>query len=71
MLDLSDTAGWRESGDEVEQEGMQRSGQEMARADHILWVRDATRDASTTRDAEQERLYPHRHKITVITTNAT
>ena len=66
LLDLSDTAGWRESGDEVEQEGMQRSGQEMARADHILWVRDAACATSATRDAEQERLYPHRHKITVI-----
>ncbi|MEE4281225.1 MAG: tRNA uridine-5-carboxymethylaminomethyl(34) synthesis GTPase MnmE [Pseudomonadales bacterium] len=39
-LHIVDTAGLRESGDEVEQEGIRRAWQEMESADHILLVVD-------------------------------
>ncbi|MGB5637751.1 MAG: tRNA uridine-5-carboxymethylaminomethyl(34) synthesis GTPase MnmE [Sedimenticolaceae bacterium] len=39
-----DTAGLRESGDEVEREGVRRARAEIARADHALWVFDGQQD---------------------------
>jgi tRNA modification GTPase len=39
-LHLIDTAGLRESGDRIEQEGVRRAREEIARADRILWVFD-------------------------------
>lgn len=39
-LHLVDTAGLRDAGDEIEQEGMRRTRAEAAAADHILWVSD-------------------------------
>ncbi len=43
-LHLIDTAGLRESEDRVEQEGVRRAREEMARADRILWVFDDRAD---------------------------
>jgi tRNA modification GTPase len=43
-LHLIDTAGMRESGDRVEQEGVRRAREEIARADRILWVFDGGSD---------------------------
>jgi tRNA modification GTPase len=43
-LHLIDTAGLRESGDRVEQEGVRRAREEIARADRILWVFDGGAD---------------------------
>ncbi len=43
-LHLIDTAGLRESGDRVEQEGVRRAREEIARADRILWVFDGQAD---------------------------
>jgi tRNA modification GTPase len=43
-LHLIDTAGLRESGDRVEQEGVRRAREEIARADRILWVFDGRAD---------------------------
>ncbi len=39
-LHLVDTAGLRESSDQVEQEGIRRAREEIANADHILWIFD-------------------------------
>lgn len=45
-LRLVDTAGLRESGDEIEQHGIHRTGKEIERADLMIEVVDATRPAS-------------------------
>lgn len=51
-LHIVDTAGLRESGDAVEQEGIRRAWLEMSSADRILLVVDSTtEDASLPRDA--------------------
>ncbi|MCH9715596.1 MAG: tRNA uridine-5-carboxymethylaminomethyl(34) synthesis GTPase MnmE, partial [Gammaproteobacteria bacterium] len=41
-LHIIDTAGLRESGDEIEQEGMRRAHQEIEKADAVLWIKDIT-----------------------------
>jgi tRNA modification GTPase len=46
-LHIVDTAGLRESGDAVEQEGMRRAWQEMESADRILLVVDGSRESPT------------------------
>ncbi len=43
-LHLIDTAGLRESGDQVEQEGIRRAREQIANADRILWVFDDQAD---------------------------
>ena len=54
-LHIVDTAGLRESGDAVEQEGIRRAWQEMASADRILLVidGDASSDSSVDANADQ------------------
>lgn len=41
-LYIVDTAGLRKTKDEIEQEGIKRSLSEIGKADHILWIVDAT-----------------------------
>lgn len=43
-LHLIDTAGLRESGDQVEQEGIRRAREQIANADRVLWVFDDKTD---------------------------
>ena len=43
-LHLVDTAGLREAGDAVEQEGVRRAREQLALADHALWVFDGMAD---------------------------
>ena len=43
-LHLIDTAGLRESGDQVEQEGIRRAREQIANADRVLWVFDDQAD---------------------------
>lgn len=43
-IHLIDTAGIRESDNEVEREGIKRAQQQLHQADHILWVYDAVND---------------------------
>lgn len=43
-LHIVDTAGLREANDEVEREGVRRARDEIARADHALWVFDGETD---------------------------
>ncbi|MCA1798429.1 MAG: tRNA modification GTPase [Xanthomonadaceae bacterium] len=45
---IIDTAGLREAGDAVEQEGVRRARAEIVRADHVLMVVDATQPAAAT-----------------------
>src|SRR5690606_13915828 len=46
-LHIIDTAGLRDSPDEVEQEGIRRAWREIEKADHILLVVDSSRDTTT------------------------
>ncbi len=58
-LHVLDTAGLREAGDLVEEEGIRRAHAEMARADRVLFVIDAAADpAGTAFQAERARLPP-------------
>ena len=45
-LHLVDTAGLRDTADPVEREGVRRAREQIARADHALWVFDGSTDAS-------------------------
>jgi tRNA modification GTPase len=47
-LHIVDTAGLREANDEVEREGVRRARDEIARADHALWVFDGEKDPSAS-----------------------
>ncbi len=47
-LHIVDTAGLRESGDVVERAGVQRAREQIARADHALWVFDGADDPEAT-----------------------
>ena len=49
-LHIVDTAGLRDSGDEVEREGIRRAWNEIESADHVLLVVDAT---ASSRDDDQ------------------
>ncbi len=56
VLRLSDTAGIRESSDEVERLGIDRSRAAATDADVVVWVRDASLASETTEDSEMQRL---------------
>lgn len=47
-LHIVDTAGLRESGDAVEREGVRRAREQLARADHALWVYDGLDDPAAS-----------------------
>jgi tRNA modification GTPase len=49
-LHIVDTAGLRESGDEVEQEGIRRAWQEMGSANHIILVTDGSNPEQSSDD---------------------
>jgi tRNA modification GTPase len=61
-VDVCDTAGLRDSADEIEREGVDRARAAVANSDLTLWVVDATgpRPASTDRVAESLGLGPSR-----------
>jgi len=58
-LHIVDTAGLRDSEDEVEREGIRRAWQEMATADRILLVVD---DTDATAGDNPDSIWPERHK---------
>jgi len=60
---LIDTAGLRESSEEIEQEGIRRSKIAMERADLILLVLDASRDLNSEESALLQGLYQHKMLI--------
>lgn len=59
-LHIVDTAGLRDSADPVEREGIQRAWREMASADRILLVIDASDPAAAR--AEVDELWPELHR---------
>ncbi|MDX9873996.1 MAG: tRNA uridine-5-carboxymethylaminomethyl(34) synthesis GTPase MnmE [Spongiibacteraceae bacterium] len=67
-LHIIDTAGLRDSPDEVEQEGIRRAWQEIARADHILLVVDAS---ETDEPVALETLWPADAPVPLPTRNVT
>ncbi len=58
-LHIVDTAGLRDSEDEVEREGIRRAWQEMASADRILLVVD---DSDPASDDHPDTIWPERHQ---------
>jgi tRNA modification GTPase len=57
-LHIVDTAGLRDSADEIEQEGIRRAWKEMESADHILLVMDSTQQSNDT--IHDRDLWPER-----------
>jgi tRNA modification GTPase len=53
---LIDTAGIRDSGDPVEQEGIRRARERVAMADLVLWLTDASADRAAAGGAAAENL---------------
>lgn len=64
-LRLVDTAGLRESGDEIERVGIQRTGNELERADLIIEVVDGSRPS----DAARLKLPPERTRCRLLVLN--
>ena len=65
-VNLVDTAGLRESHDEVEQLGIQRSWKELAKADVFLWVADATAGMDSEGEETLDRLPEATRRISVL-----
>ncbi|MBC6906134.1 tRNA uridine-5-carboxymethylaminomethyl(34) synthesis GTPase MnmE [Saccharophagus sp. K07] len=67
-LHIFDTAGLRESDDAVEQIGIQRAWQEIASADRILLLVDASASQNQELDHHWNQLLqaPHRDKLTLV-----
>lgn len=65
-LHVLDTAGLRESGDEVETEGIRRAQAEIARADRVLFVVDALTDPDGRAYAEERSRLPKDVPLTLI-----
>ncbi len=64
-LRLVDTAGLRESGDEVERHGIQRASHELERADLVIEVVDASKDRTAARRADLSATKPE-HRVLVM-----
>jgi tRNA modification GTPase len=65
-LHVLDTAGLRESEDEVETEGVRRAEAEIARADRVLFVVDAALDPDARAFSEEKRRLPSDVPVTII-----
>ena len=65
-LHVLDTAGLREPGDPVEEEGIRRARAAMARADRVLFVIDAVADPSGTAYREERSRLPPEVPVTLI-----
>ena len=65
-LHVLDTAGLRESRDEVEREGVRRAQAEIARADRVLFVIDAAVDADARAYAEERERLPANVPVTLV-----
>lgn len=55
---IVDTAGLRETSDRVEREGVRRAHNEVARADHVLWLADAREPVAAALAAARAALPP-------------
>jgi tRNA modification GTPase len=65
-LHVLDTAGLREGGDVVEEEGMRRAQAEMQRADRVLFVIDALADPDAAAFREQRPRLPTDVPVTLV-----
>jgi len=65
-LHVLDTAGLREGGDLVEEEGMRRAQAEMQRADRVLFVIDAVEDPSATAFRDERARLPADVPVTLV-----
>ncbi|MFI4880137.1 MAG: tRNA uridine-5-carboxymethylaminomethyl(34) synthesis GTPase MnmE [Steroidobacterales bacterium] len=65
-LHVLDTAGLREGGDAVEEEGMRRAHAEMRRADRVLFVIDAAADPDATAFREERERLPADVPVTLV-----
>src|SRR5215469_14799497 len=65
-LHVLDTAGLREGGDVVEEEGMRRARTEMQRADRVLFVIDAHADPGAAAYREQRARLPADVPVTLV-----
>ncbi|HYK24772.1 MAG TPA: tRNA uridine-5-carboxymethylaminomethyl(34) synthesis GTPase MnmE [Steroidobacteraceae bacterium] len=65
-LHVLDTAGLREAGDVVEEEGIRRTHAEMARADRVLFVIDAVADPTGEAFREERSRLPAGVPVTLI-----
>jgi tRNA modification GTPase len=65
-LHVLDTAGLRDSHDEVETEGVRRAEAEIARADRVLFVIDTAADPNATAYSEEKRRLPPDVPVTLI-----
>jgi len=65
-LHILDTAGLHDSGDAVEQEGIRRAEAEIARADRVLFVIDASEDPAGTAFSEERKRLPAEIPVTLI-----
>ena len=65
-LHVLDTAGLRQGGDLVEEEGIRRAKVEMNRADRVLFVIDASEDPSGAAFAEERDRMPREVPVTLV-----
>jgi len=65
-LHVLDTAGLREGGDVVEEEGMRRARAEMQRADRVLFVIDAAEDPEASAFRDQRAWLPPEVPVTLV-----
>lgn len=65
-LHVLDTAGLREAGDLVEEEGIRRAQAEMARADRVLFVIDAAQDPGASAYREERARLPADVPVTLV-----
>mgnify|MGYP001036396258 CR=1 FL=1 len=65
-LHVLDTAGLREAGDVVEEEGIRRARAEMSRADRVLFVIDAAADPAATAFLEERPHLPPDVPVTLV-----
>jgi len=65
-LHVLDTAGLRESPDDIEKEGIRRAQAEFARADRVLFVIDAAEDPGGRAYIEERKHLPHDVPVTLV-----
>lgn len=65
-LHVLDTAGLRESPDDIEKEGIRRAQAEFARADRVLFVIDAAEDPDGRAYIEERKYLPHDVPVTLV-----
>ena len=65
-LHVLDTAGLRDAGDPVEEEGMRRARAEIERADRVLFVIDVVADPAAEAFREERARLPHDVPVTLV-----